>query len=123
MDENKNSTPYGRSNAPYMNPTYAQGYSTDTLRNAQVLTQGGFKPLSKEERAEAARIAAEAGFSFDGYQVVRREYFSHKFDTMLEFFKGGSQYETLYNKPTCICFSSGMYDDTLSPVHFHFRIR
>ena len=89
MDENKNSTPYGRGNAPYMNPAYAQGYSTDTLRNAQVLTQGGFKPLSKEERAEAARIAAEAGFSFDGYQVVRREFFSHKFDPTLTI-KGNS---------------------------------
>ncbi len=49
----------------------------------QVLTQNGFKPLSREERAEAARIAAEAGFSFDGYQVVRREFFSHKFDPTL----------------------------------------
>ncbi|MBR5379665.1 MAG: hypothetical protein IK140_03955 [Clostridia bacterium] len=83
MDENKTNTPYGRSNTPYMNPVYAQGYVADSLRNAQVLTTGGFKPLSKEERAEAARIAVEAGFSFDGYQVVRREFFSHKFDPTL----------------------------------------
>lgn len=89
MDENKPNMPYGRNNTPHMSPAYAQGYVADSLRNAQVLTQGGFKPLSKEERAEAARIAVEAGFSFDGYQVVRREFFSHKFDPTLTI-KGNS---------------------------------
>ena len=54
-----------------------------TLEQAQILTPAGFQPLSKEERAEAARIAMEAQFSFDGYQVVRREFFSHKFDPTL----------------------------------------
>jgi hypothetical protein len=53
------------------------------LEQAQILTPAGFQPLSKEERAEAARIAMEAQFSFDGYQVVRREFFSHKFDPTL----------------------------------------
>ncbi len=55
----------------------------------QKLTSTGFKPLSKEERDEAARIALEAGFSFDGYQVVRREFFSHRFDPTLTI-KGNS---------------------------------
>lgn len=59
------------------------------IQDAQVLTQTGFKPLTREERAEAARIAEEAGFSFDGYQVVRREFFSHKFDPTLTI-KGNS---------------------------------
>ena len=59
------------------------------VQDAQVLTQSGFKPLSKEEREEAARIAEEAGFSFEGYQVVRREFFSHKFDPTLTI-KGNS---------------------------------
>ena len=59
------------------------------VQDAQVLTQNGFKPLTKEERAEAARIAEEAVFSFDGYQVVRREFFSHKFDPTLTI-KGNS---------------------------------
>lgn len=59
------------------------------VQDAQVLTQNGFKPLTREERAEAARIAEEAGFSFDGYQVVRREFFSHKFDPTLTI-KGNS---------------------------------
>ena len=58
-------------------------------KDTQVLTNDGFKPLSKEEREEAARIAAEAGFSFDGYQVVRREFFSHKYDPTLTI-KGNS---------------------------------
>ena len=71
----------------------SQGYplarGTDALAGSQVLTQGGFKPLSKAERAEAARIAMEAGFSFDGYQVVRREFFSHRYDPTLTI-KGNS---------------------------------
>ena len=58
-------------------------------KDAQVLTTGGFKPLSKQEREEAQRIALSAGFSFDGYQVVRREFFSHKYDPMLTI-KGNS---------------------------------
>ena len=88
MDENRNGS-FSRTNVPYPNPVYGQGTVTDSLKNAQVLTPGGFKPLSKEERAEAARIAMEAGFSFDGYQVVRREFFSHKFDPTLTI-KGNS---------------------------------
>ena len=43
---------------------------------------GAAKPttLSREERQEAKRLAEEANFSFDGYQVVRREFISHRFD-------------------------------------------
>ncbi len=36
--------------------------------------------LSREERLEAKRLAEEASFSFAGYQVVRREFISHRFD-------------------------------------------
>ena len=36
--------------------------------------------LTREERQEAKRLAEEANFSFDGYQVVRREFMSHRFD-------------------------------------------
>ncbi len=36
--------------------------------------------LSREERIEAKRLMEEAQFSFTGYQVVRREFISHKFD-------------------------------------------
>ena len=71
--------------------SYQQPYQQSPLlgQDAQVLTPGGFKPLSKEEREEAQRIAIEAGFSFDGYQVVRREFFSHKYDPTLTI-KGNS---------------------------------
>lgn len=44
---------------------------------------GGFKPLTKAERDEAARIKAQEGFSWAGYQVVHKELFSHKFDPTL----------------------------------------
>lgn len=54
-----------------------------------VLTPAGFKPLSKEERDEMLHSQLEIGFSLDGYQVVRREFFSHKFDPTLTF-KGNS---------------------------------
>ena len=60
--------PYARSS-----PARPTNFQQDPMKDTQVLTQGGFKPLSKEEREEAARIALEAGFSFEGYQVVRRE--------------------------------------------------
>ena len=36
--------------------------------------------LSREEQMEAKRLAEQARFSFDGYQVVRREFISHNFD-------------------------------------------
>ncbi len=88
MDERRPDYPYNPQ--PWQWPAaspYPPG--TDAMKGTQVLTQGGFKPLSKEEREEAARIATEAGFSFDGYQVVRREFFSHRYDPTLTI-KGNS---------------------------------
>ena len=96
---NNQNYPNGNGQQPYYPPQYPQqprqpyppapqgpmpGQGMDKmLEGTQILTGEGFKPLSKQEREEAARIAAEAGFSFDGYQVVRREFFSHKFDPTL----------------------------------------
>ena len=40
----------------------------------------GVSGLTREERQEAKRLAEEANFSFVGYQVVRREFISHRFD-------------------------------------------
>ena len=100
MDERRSDYPYNPQVPQYPHPAmgmqqtgypYAQPRNMAPLidQDAQVLTQDGFKPLTKEEREEAARIAAEAGFSFEGYQVVRREFFSHKFDPTLTI-KGNS---------------------------------
>ena len=36
--------------------------------------------LSREEQLEARRLAEESNFSYAGYQVVRREFVSHRFD-------------------------------------------
>ena len=103
MEERRNDYPYTAANGsayprqgmiprqpgyggPPQSVTYPQqprDQAAMMVQNAHILTQSGFKPLSKEERAEAARIAEEASFSFDGYQVVRREFFSHKFDPTL----------------------------------------
>lgn len=75
---------------PYVRPQPLPGaMPASVLDQTQKMTSTGFKPLSKEEREEAARIALEAGFSFDGYQVVRREFFSHRFDPTLTI-KGNS---------------------------------
>lgn len=36
--------------------------------------------LSREEQLEARRLSEESNFSYAGYQVVRREFISHRFD-------------------------------------------
>ena len=36
--------------------------------------------LTREEQLEARRLAEESNFSYAGYQVVRREFVSHRFD-------------------------------------------
>lgn len=43
-------------------------------------TNAGVGGLTREERQEAKRLSEEASFSFAGYQVVRREFISHRFD-------------------------------------------
>ena len=40
----------------------------------------GLGGLTRQERQEAKRLAEEANFSFEGYQVVRREFIAHAFD-------------------------------------------
>ena len=52
-----------------------QGNPPDTTQ--QVEWPSG---LSREEKLEAKRPALQASFSFEGYQVVRREFISHQFD-------------------------------------------
>ena len=72
----------------YTDEADSRGYqqhplSKESLDQFQKLTENGFVPLSKKEREEAKRIAMESGFSFEGYQVVRREFISHRFDPTL----------------------------------------
>ena len=82
--------PFTQGGAHHQAGTYTQTQASAVLGNgAKVLTESGFKALSKEEREEAKRIALEAGFSFEGYQVVRREFFSHRYDPTLTI-KGNS---------------------------------
>ena len=52
-----------------------QGYRPGIQRPGYTL--GG---LTREERLVAKRLSEEASFSFAGYQVVRREFISHRFD-------------------------------------------
>ena len=72
---------YGR---PVDSTTQQQPFqSVDGFTQTKVMTTGGYRAMTKEEREEAMKAALEAGFSYDGYQVVRREFFSHKFDPTL----------------------------------------
>ena len=98
MDDRRPDYKYGQMQRPYQQPQpmpYARpqplpgAVPASVLDQTQKMTSTGFKPRSKEEREDAARIALEAGFSFDGYQVVRREFFSHRFDPTLTI-KGNS---------------------------------
>lgn len=67
-------------------PNYRQNMSGIQRQPYQGMTQQGtggipgMSGLTREERQEAKRLAEEANFSFTGYQVVRREFISHRFD-------------------------------------------
>ena len=66
-----------------------QGYRSGQTGVRQPTFPGVAQPpavnsgLSREERQEAKRIAEEANFSFVGYQVVRREFISHRFEFLI----------------------------------------
>ena len=71
--------------AAYQNPPPIGIPSAGIPRNTYPTQQGIIQPpqiqtLSREERQEAKRLSEEANFSFAGYQVVRREFISHRFD-------------------------------------------
>jgi hypothetical protein len=55
--------------------THEQQNPPDTTQQVEWLSG-----LSREEKLEAKRLALQASFSFEGYQVVRREFISHQFD-------------------------------------------
>ncbi len=50
------------------------------VQQPRPVTVPSVSTLTREERQEAKRLAEEANFSFDGYQVVRREFISHIYD-------------------------------------------
>lgn len=64
-----------RPSPPVMPRTPYPGAQQPSLTNIP-----GMGGLTREERQEAQRLAEEANFSFVGYQVVRREFISHRFD-------------------------------------------
>ena len=61
--------PGGTQRPPYQGPA-----------QPPVTPNTGTGNLSREERQEAKRLSEEANFTFSGYQVVRREFISHRFD-------------------------------------------
>ena len=66
-----------------------QPWTTGFNRPKTPMIQQSLPVLTREEKLEAKRLAEEANFSFDGYQVVRREFISHRFDPAMTI-KGNS---------------------------------
>ena len=76
--------------------------------------------LTREERLEAKRLAEEASFSFEGYQVVRREFISHRFDPAMTI-RGGS---ITFNNSCITKLESATYVQFLiNPVERKLAIR
>ena len=80
MNENVQTWPQQRQ--PVFRPTPSGGIPRNTFPTHQqgITPPQPAKSLSREERQEAKRLSEEANFSFSGYQVVRREFISHRFD-------------------------------------------
>ena len=60
---------------------WATGFNRPKPLPTQMTMQRSQAPvLSREEQLEARRLAEESNFTYAGYQVVRREFVSHRFD-------------------------------------------
>ncbi len=59
---------------------WASGFNRPKPLPTQMSVQRPQQTLSREEQLEARRLAEESSFSYAGYQVVRREFISHRFD-------------------------------------------
>lgn len=57
-----------------------QPWTTGFNRPKPLPTPMPIQRLNREEQLEARRLAEENNFSYAGYQVVRREFISHRFD-------------------------------------------
>ena len=66
--------------------------------------------LSREEKLEARRLEIQASFSFEGYQVVRREFISHQFDPAMTI------------RGTSITFNSACISKLEHATYIHFLI-
>ena len=59
---------------------WTTGFNRPKPLTPQMPMQRPQQALSREEQLEARRLAEESNFSYAGYQVVRREFISHRFD-------------------------------------------
>lgn len=66
--------------------------------------------LSRDEKLEAKRLALQANFSFEGYQVVRREFISHQFDPAMTI------------RGTSITFNNSCISRLEDATYIHFLI-
>lgn len=89
MDQQWNQPGY-RPGSNYFGPgNQGQGYQRPYTPPNAPPPMGQPTRLSHAEQMEAKRLAEQAKFTFDGYQVVRREFISHNFDPAMTI-KGNS---------------------------------
>ena len=86
-------------------PAQTSPQKPDTTRQVEWLSG-----LSREEKLEAKRLEIQANFSFDGYQVVRREFISHQFDPAMTI------------RGTSITFNSACISKLENATYIHFLI-
>ena len=80
-EQNHGTTAYPQNRQGMMQGTSFDGmFENPNSQNQKRATMGMSRSLTREERMEAKRLMEEAAFTFEGYQVVRREFMSHQFD-------------------------------------------
>ena len=102
-----NRVPPGQTQPPAQQPqgTGQPAQQHDTSRQMEWLSG-----LSREEKLEAKRLEIQASFSFEGYQVVRREFISHQFDPAMTI------------RGTSITFNSACISKLENATYIHFLI-
>ena len=101
--------PFNRSPTQTSGTGAGQGMNHDQMPDLtqQIEWLGG---LSREDKLEAKRLQIQANFSFEGFQVVRREFISHRFDPAMTI-RGNS-----------ISFNNACISRLEDATHIHFLI-
>ena len=97
--------PFNRSQPPGQTQGQQAPSMPDTSQQIEWLSG-----LSREEKIEAKRLALQASFSFEGYQVVRREFISHQFDPAMTI------------RGTSITFNNSCISRLEDATYIHFLI-
>ncbi len=97
--------PFNRTPPPSQTPGQQSHPVLDTTQPVEWLSG-----LSREEKIEAKRLSLQASFSFEGYQIVRREFISHQFDPAMTI------------RGTSITFNNSCISRLEDATYIHFLI-